>query len=103
MADVVDGNGENGISHRDFHAVHNGHGQRDLEDGGHALAGFALQFDGTAHLFDVAFNHVHAHATAGELSHLGVGGEAGQHEEIQNFLVGVLHIRTCQTIFNGLI
>ena len=103
LADVVDGNGEDGRAHRNLHAVHDGHGQRNLQRGGHALARLAGDGDGAAHVFHVLFHHVHAHAAAGKLRHLRVGGEARRHQEVQDVLVGILHVREGQAVADGLL
>ena len=81
LADIGYGNGENGISHRYLHPVHNGKGKRNLH--GHCGAGSVLAGNGdsAAHGFHIFLNHVHAHAAARVFRHSLVGGKAGNHNK----------------------
>ncbi|MNP13264.1 hypothetical protein D3C76_1055400 [compost metagenome] len=45
-----------------------------------------------AHLLDVTFHHVHAHATAGDVRHLLGGGEARSEDQHTYFFVGHIFV-----------
>ena len=64
LADVLNGNGEDGGTYRDLHAVHDRHGQGDLQRCGHSPAGITGDDHRAAHVLHIPLDHIHANAAA---------------------------------------
>ncbi len=93
LLDGGDGQGEDRAAHRQLHAVHNRQGEGDLDGEGGAFPPLGINGKGTAHLLQILADHVHPHASAGEFGDLLVGGKAGEHDEAEDLLIGVLTFR----------
>jgi hypothetical protein len=74
----------------DRHAVEDGQGQRQAHRHAGADAAHGFDLDAAAHGADVALDHVHADAAAGDLGDLLGGGEAGFEDQQPDF--GVAHL-----------
>ena len=72
LADVLNGNGEDGGTYRDLHAVHDRHGQGDLQRCGHSPAGITGDDHRAAHVLHIPLDHIHANAAAGMMTSLPV-------------------------------
>ena len=103
LADIIDRDGEDGIAHGNLHPIHDCHGQRDLQRDGHALAFLAADGNSAAHFLHIIFHDVHSHAAAGKLRDLGIGGETGHQQEVQDLLLAVFHIGAGQAVVDRLL
>ena len=65
-----------------------GQRQRHADDEAAAAAHVGVDGDLPAELADARLHHVHADAAAGDVGDFGLGGEAGQEDQLQALVVG---------------
>ena len=103
LADIGDRHGENSAADADLHAVHNGQGKRNAQCHAGPLSVFTGYGYGAAYAFHIPFYNIHTHAASGVFRYLLIGGEAGKHQEREDFLLAVFFFRFCKNaVFTGL-
>ena len=85
----------------DDHAVHDRQRQRQGQLDRHAAAAHRLERNAAAEVLDIAAHDVHADAAAGNVGHRLGGREAGQHDQIADFVLGQLNVRRRPALFLG--